>query len=173
MILYSLEKDRHKKSEDWFIKSIKNFYSNYNSENKLWINTGKDEFFTQIEANLPNCNLILLDYDVLPSKIFNCDYKGKNAPFVYSIIEDSLDTKSYSSIFESWETSKLPVNIYFPVDFENLQLYSKIRTGKEFSLNKFKYFMQEHSMSEWCETKSGFNPLIDTHHNTTFMLNLI
>lgn len=88
-------------------------------------------------------------------------------------MEDSFDTKTYSSIFESWETSKLPVNIYFPVDFENLQLYSKIRNGRDFSLNKFKYFMNEYSMSEWCESKSGFNPLIDTHHNTSFMLNLI
>ena len=117
--------------------------------------------------------MIILDFDILPSKIFNCDYKGKNAPVVYSIIENSFETKTYDSIFESLETSNLPVNIYFPIDFQNLQLLNKIKTGKDCSLNKFNYFMNEYSLNEWCESKSGFNPLIDTHHNTSFMLSLI
>jgi len=170
---YNLERARQKKSEDWFIKSFKGFYEKYNNENKIWIPTLAPEFFAKVEALFPNKNLLIFDFDVLPSKIFNCDYKGKNAPVVYSIIENSLKTKTYDTIFESWETSGLPVNVYFPVDFGNLQLLNKIITGKDCTLNKFNYFMNEYSVNEWCESKSGFNPLIDTHHNTTFMLSLI
>lgn len=170
---YNLELARQKKSEDWFIKSFKNFYEKFNNESKIWIPTLAPEFFTKIQAIFPNNNLLVLDFDVLPSKLFNCDYKGKNAPVVYSIVENSFETKTYNTIFESWETSGLPVNIYFPLDFSNLQLTNKIVTGKDCTLNKFNYFMNEYSINEWCESKSGFNPLIDTHHNTTFMLTLI
>ncbi len=170
---YNIEKARQKKSEDWFIKTFKGFYERYNNDSKLWIPTTANEFFQKIDILFPKNNLIILDFDILPSKIFNCDYKGKNAPVVYSIVEDSLETKTYNSIFESWETSGLPVNIYFPVDFFNLQFINKINTGKDSSLNKFNYFMNQFSVNEWCESKSGFNPLTDTHHNTTFMLSLI
>lgn len=170
---YNIERARQKKSEDWFIKSFKSFYEKYNNENKLWIPTTSPEFFKKIETLFPNNKLMILDFDILPSKIFNCDYKGKNAPVVYSIVENSLETRTYNSIFESWETSGLPVNIYFPIDFQNLLLLKKIITGKDSSLNKFNYFMNEYSINDWCESKSGFNPLIDTHHNTTFMLSLI
>lgn len=170
---YNIERARQKKSEDWFIKSFKSFYEKFNNENKLWLPTLAPEFFQKIEALFPNNNLLVLDFDVLPSKIFKCDYKGKNAPVVYSVVENSLETKTFESVFESWETSGLPVNIYFPVDFGNLQLLSKLVSGKDSTLNKFNYFMNEYSVNDWCETKSGFNPLTDTHHNTTFMLSLI
>lgn len=170
---YNIERARQKKSEDWFIKGFKSFYEKFNNESKLWLPTQAPLFFNKIEALFPQANLVVLDFDVLPSKIFGCDYKGKNAPVVYSIVEDSLETKTYSTIFESWETAGLPVNIYFPVDFGNLQLMSKMVSGKDCTLNKFNYFMNEYSVNDWCESKSGFNPLIDTHHNTTFMLSLI
>lgn len=170
---YNIEKSRQRKSEDWFIKSLKNFYEKFNNENKLWLPTTAMDFFQKVDIMFPKNHLIVLDFDILPSKIFNCDYKGKNAPVVYSIIENSFETKTYNSIFESWETQNLPVNIYFPIDFQHLQLMNKLKTAKDTTLNKFNYFMNEHSMSEWCESKSGFNPLTDTHHNTTFMLSLI
>jgi hypothetical protein len=170
---YNLERARQKKSEDWFIKSFKRFYEKYNNESKLWLPSLAPDFFRTIEILFPQNNLIVLDFDVLPSKIFGCDYKGKHAPVVYSVVEDSLETKTYGSIFESWESCGLPVNIYFPIDFANLQLLNKIETAKDSSLNKFNYFMNEYSVNDWCETKSGFNPLTDTHHNTTFMLGLI
>ena len=98
-------------------------------------------------------SLVVLDFDVLTSKLFGCDYKGKNAPVVYSIVENSLETKTFSTIFESWETAGLLVNIYFPIDFANLQLVNKLVTGKDCTLNKFNYFMNEYSVNNWCESK--------------------
>lgn len=170
---YNIERARQRKSEDWFIKSFKSFYEKFNNEGKLWLPTQAPLFFEKIEALFPQASLVVLDFDVLPSKLFGCDYKGKNAPVVYSIVENSLETKTFSTIFESWETAGLPVNIYFPIDFKNLQLVNKIFTGKDCTLNKFNYFMNEYSVNDWCESRSGFNPLLDTHHNTTFMLSLI
>ena len=109
------------------------------------------------------------NWRLLGSKIFKNDYKGKNSPVVYSIKNDSYDSITHSSIFDNYSS---PVNIYYPVDFQLLQTMYRIITRKRSTINKFKYLMTEYSMAEWCETKSGFNPLVDTHHNLSFLLTI-
>lgn len=167
-----LEYSRSIKYEDWFIKLLRKIYSYTRSDEYLWLPTEAIKFFNELKVNYPNHHLILLDFDFLSSKIFNSDYKGKNSPAVYSIKENSYDSITHPSIFASRATVNKPVNIYFPVDFQLMQLMYKLITHKLSTINKFKYFMIEYSMSEWCETRSGFNPLTDTHHNLSFLLTL-
>ncbi len=169
---YQREIIRKKKYESWFIKLARKLTKLANRDNFIWLPSGAVEFFNFINQKIPNHKLILLDFDLLPSKIFNCDYFGENSPAVYSIIENSLNSETHSSIFDNFENKKKPVNVYFPIDFGLIQVMYKKLTGKASSVNKFEYFMMNYSMNEWCETRSGFNPLLDTHHNTSFMLSL-
>ncbi len=164
------ESTRNRKYEDWFVKFLRGIYSFTTSEELTWLPTESIKLFNNINTNFPNHKLILLDFDFLSSKIFNCDYKGKNSPAVYSIVKDSYESITHPSIFDSYSTTKNPVNIYFPLDFQLLQIVYKVVTGKRGSVNKFKYFNDQFSMNEWCETSSGFNPLIDTHENMSFLL---
>jgi hypothetical protein len=168
----NLERSRNKYNEDWFVKFLRKLYNFSYNQNTIWFPTESIRFFKYLFKNFPNHKLVLLDFDFIPSKMFNCDYKGKNCPAVYSIIENSLDSITHNSIFDSYSTVKKPVNIYFPVDFELLQIMYKIITGKLATMNKFKYFMEGYSMSEWCESRNGFNPLIHTHHNMSFLLTI-
>ena len=167
---YSLEMKRKKDYESWFIKLVRMFMKLGNKDNFVWLPSGVIKFFDFIHRKVPHHKLILLDFDMLPGKIFNCDYSGENSPAVYSIVENSLKSETHSSIFANYENKKKPVNVYFPVDFDLLQLMYKNISGRISTVNKFEYFMMNHSMSEWCETRSGFNPLLDTHHNTSFLL---
>jgi hypothetical protein len=167
-----LEKNRIKQNEEWFIKLIKNIFYFSGYINNVWLPTNAINFYSTVNNIFPSHKLILLDFDFLPSKIFRCDYRGKNSPAVYSIKPDSYDSITHPSIFSNYESVKKPVNIYFPVDFELMQIMYNLITHKSASINKFKYFMKEHSMAEWCETQSGFNPLVDTHHNLSFLLTL-
>jgi hypothetical protein len=167
-----LEKARINSNEDWFLKILKALFDKRGFGKNVWLPTNCIKFFEKINSSFPDHKLILLDFDFIPTKFFGCDYIGRNSPAVYSIKENSYDSITHKSIFDSFKTVGKPVNVYFPVDFHLLQLMYFSITGKHSSINKHKYFMKENSMDEWSETKSGFNPLLDTHHNLSFLLTI-
>lgn len=165
-----IEKQIKNKNEDWFFKFLTKFNNKFFSNEYTWLPTTSIEFFMKLNAIFPSHKLILLDYDMLPSFSRNSDYTGKNSPEVYSIKENSMDSITHKSIFASHKTVNKPVNIYFPVDFDLMQLLYKLITGQSGHIHKFNYFMEIYSFNEWCETKSGFNPLMDTHKNMSFLI---
>jgi hypothetical protein len=167
-----IEKARINSNEDWFLKVLKALFNIKGFGNNVWLPTNCIKFFETIKNRFPYHKLILMDFDFIPTKFFGCDYFGRNSPAVYSIKENSYDSITHKSIFDSYQTVGKPVNVYFPVDFDLLQLMYCIITRKNSSINKHKYFMKENSMDEWSETKSGFNPLLDTHHNLCFLLTI-
>ena len=161
------EKARGDKYQDWFVKILSNLYKRFVGNNYIWLPTKLPEFCDILKNNFPNHNLILYDFDFLNSNVFN-NYNGKFCPVVYSIVEGSTDVVTQKSLFYD----EKPVNIYFPIDFSLVQFIYKMRCNKIGTINKFKYFMQLYAFQDWTETKTGFNPLFDTHHNSSFLLTL-
>jgi len=163
----SSEKIRTEKYQDWFVKLLSFVYKRYVGNGYVWLPTMLPQFFDILNNNFPNHNLILYDFDFLNSNV-NTDYNGKYCPVVYSIVEGTTDVKTHKSLFYD----EKPVNIYFPIDFNLVQFIYKIKCNKLGTINKFQYFMQNYAFQDWSETKTDFNPLFDTHHNSSFLLTL-
>lgn len=159
-----------RKRDEWFIQLLKSFY---NKGNYIWLPTEAIKFFETVNKIFPKHHLIFNDLDFLPTKIFGSDYSGINAPSVFSDKPNSVDSITHKSIFANLNSEKMTVNINFPIHFEMLQMIYKIITGRNSTINKFTYFNNEFSLDEWCETKSGFNPLLDSHKNMSYLLTLI
>lgn len=165
-----IELDRSYKYKDWFLKLLE-YLNHYKAASDfVWLPTGAVELFSKLNQSFPKHHLVLFDYDLLPPKLTQTDYSGKNSPTIYSIQDGSVDYITHKSVFDSFNTVHKPVNVYFPQDFKLLQIMYKLICNQSASINKFQYFNEHYAMSEWSDTITGFNPLRDTHHNTSFLL---
>ena len=161
------ERKKIKTNEDTFIRFSKIFYNYYFNNNTMWVPSKAIKFLDFINKNFPNHNLIFHDFDYLPVNIF-VKYKGLNAPIVYSLNEDDTNIQ----VFKELVNPPGEANVYFPVDFELIQLIYKMRYNKSSSIRDFSSFMTDNSLKEWGLTRFGFNPLIETHKNTKFLLTI-
>jgi hypothetical protein len=134
--------------------------------NYVWLPTPIMDLFKNIKTNIPEHKMLLLDFDFIPNNMYGKDYKGKNPPYVYTVLEDSSDSITHKSIFTK---NDRPINIYFEVDFNFLRFMYMMTTNKIGNLYKFHQFMNDNSFNDWCDTQIGFNPLLNTHKNLTFL----
>ena len=161
-----VEETVYRKYDDRTFKLIKFLRDKFFAGTNIWLPTPVTELFKNIQKNIPNHKMVLLDFDFIPNDIRRKDYQGKNPPVVYSIMEDSRDSITHTSIFTKYER---PINIYFEIDFSFLRFLYMMTTNRTANLYKFHQFMNDNSFNEWCDTKVGFNPLLNTHKNLTFL----
>ena len=161
-----IEETVYRKFDDKTFRFVKYLRDKFFAGRFVWIPTTVIDLFKSIQKNIPNHKMILLDFDFIPNDIRGKDYKGLNPPVVYSIMEDSRDSITHNSIFTKYDR---PINIYFDIDFNFLRFLYMMTTNKTANLYKFHQFMNDNSFNEWCETQAGFNPLLNTHKNLTFL----
>jgi hypothetical protein len=165
-----IESNSYRRHEDTVFNMLKNIQMSIIHGDNVWLPTGVLTLYDKIINSFPKHKLILLDFDFLPNNVYRKDYKGKNAPAVYSIKENTFETLTHKSIFASINTEKRPVNIYFEVDFNLLRFIYMIKAKRTANIMKFPQFMNDNALSEWCDSLSGFNPLTDSHKNLSFLL---
>ncbi len=161
------ERKKLRKLEDRFIRLSKRFYNYFFNNNTMWVPSRAIKFLDSIDTNFPNHHLIIHDFDYLPVNMF-VKYKGKNAPIVYSLHE----TDTNITVFKDLIHPPGKANVYFPVDFDLIQFIYKMRYNKRSSIKNFSNFMSEYSLNEWGLTRLGFNPMVETHKNTKFLITL-
>ncbi len=161
-----VEETVYRKFDDRTFKLVKYLRDKFFAGTNIWLPTPAVDLFKNIQKNIPNHKMLLLDFDFIPNDTRRKDYQGKNPPVVYSIMEDSRDSVTHNSIFTKYER---PINIYFEVDFSFLRFLYMMTTNRTANLYKFHQFMNDNSFNEWCDTKVGFNPLLNTHKNLTFL----
>jgi hypothetical protein len=161
-----IDNQSYYKKDDRTFKLMKLLRNKFFAGDFVWLPTTILDLFQSLNVTYPNHKIILLDYDYIPNNLIGKDYKGLNPPVVYSIKENSLDSITHGSIFTEY---KNPINIYHEIDFQFLRFLYMMITKKNTNLLKFNQFMNEYTFNEWCDTLSGFNPLLQTHKNLTFM----
>ena len=112
----------------------------------------KDVFqlLRRIKQNIPKSHLVISDFDKLISSV-----SGINAPIVSKKGFKSEEKQDYSSYL----VKRGEADIFFPVDFNMLQLMHDEVLGKESQVVKSFEFIQEFSSENWAQTRSNFNPI--------------
>lgn len=165
--IYSTKTNKQKK-DDWLIRLIK-MYNRFIQKDYIWLPSQSNDLISVLCSIFPESFFIINDYDFIMTKR-KIDYHGVNCPDVYSVMKDSSEWVSYNSLVNPVNPENLPVNIYFPVDFELLQKQFYLHSGRYLEIKKHSSFMKENQYEDWAESKSGFNPLFETNINCSFLL---
>ena len=171
--LFNNFKYRNEDKDDWVIKIIK-YTQKFYCKEYLWLTMISEALIFKLNTVFPNANYLINDYDFLFVEK-KSQYKGINMPSAYSIIKDSNDYYNYNDIINTNVKEKhklLPMNVYFPINFDFMRKQLSLITGKQFIIEKHSKIMKDNILEEWDLSKKGYNALTDTHLNTSFIYSI-
>lgn len=163
---------KHEKSdynEDWTISLIKK-YHNFKGRHYLWLPSNFKLAIKTLNNNYPNADIVINDFDFLVN-FYIKGFEGINRPSIYYIKEGTNkfeDVMNFKELLSSKEIKEF-VNIYFPINFDFLRKQYFLITGEVLQMQKQRKFMSTNFLQQ-ANLSTGFNPLIETHSNSTFLL---
>lgn len=86
------------------------------------------------------------------------------------VSEKSLSSGGDTIDHDTYMAAKGTVDIFFPTDFERLRKMYELVCARTCTVDSTRVVMEKYADTSQCETKDGYNPLLEDYSNTKILL---